>query len=134
LSAFRSASERLLELERIIARDRATQTRTGRDGADPVAVHLTSVPADRIRDLTESLKSNGTDPDNDAVDILTMRLLLNDFATAVEHLRGIAAIAATMIDNAAKPVRESQRLVKHEDTQEEKRRLQRSSEDDSTDD
>jgi hypothetical protein len=134
LSAFRSAAERLLELERIIARDRATHTRTGLDGSDPVALHLASVPADRIRYFTESLRSNGSDPDNDAVDVLTMRLLLNDFTTAVEHLRGVAAIAATMIDHAAKPVRDSQRLVKYEDKREAKMRLQQSIDDESSDD
>jgi hypothetical protein len=122
LSSPRAATERLLELERILAHDRRTPS-GGEFSADAVAVHLTEMPAERIRRFTHALGTTpGSDVDNDAIDMLTIRLLMNDFANAVGHLRAVATIAASLVDEAATPVRETQRFLKREAWREEKRR------------
>lgn len=92
------------------------------------------MPTERIRRFTHALGTPGGDVDNDAIDILTMRLLLNDFSSAVGHLRAVANIAASLIDKAAKPVREAQRVVKVENGREEKMRAQAAAQDAADDD
>jgi hypothetical protein len=119
------ASERVLELERILAQDRRATPVSIESQTDPATLHLTEMPTERIRRFTHALSTTGGAAiDNDAIDILTMRLLLNDFTSAVGHLRAIANIAATLIDNAAKPVRDAQRFFKVENGHEEKTRAQ----------
>jgi hypothetical protein len=54
--------------------------------------------------------------------------LLNDFSGAVGHLRAVANIAASLIDKAAKPVKDAQRLIKVETGREEKWRAQKRAE------
>ena len=103
-------SERLLELDRILSRDRAASF--GGDG-DPVSLHLGAVPAERIRELTSLLERSATGG-NDEIDAVAMRLLLNDYASAVGHLRAVARLAATRIDDAAAPVREAQLFMKRD--------------------
>lgn len=123
LSSPRVFSPRLLELERVLTRDRDASKATGESLTDPIAHHLKSVPAERIRHYTLALQSAlGPDEHNDDVDLLTMRLLLNDFNVAVRHLRGVADVTATIVDEAAKPIRESQRFMKREDKREERKR------------
>lgn len=118
------AAERVLELERILARDRRATPASSESQTDAAALHLSEMPTERIRRFTHALGTTAGDVDNDAIDILTMRLLLNDFTGAVGHLRAVANIAASLIDKAAKPVREAQRMVKVENGREEKMRAQ----------
>ena len=103
-------SERLLELDRILARDRAASF--SGDG-DSVALHLGAVPAERIRALTAVL-GRSTTGDNDEIDTVEMRLLLNDYTSAVGHLRAVARSAAARIDEAAAPVREAQLFMERD--------------------
>ena len=119
-----AASERVLELERILAHDRRVASAGSESQTDPAALHLAETPTERIRRFTHALGTAGLDADNDAIDILTMRLLLNDFSRAVEHLRAVANIAAADIDRAAKPVRDTQRLIEVENGRVEKLRAQ----------
>lgn len=108
LSSARVFSPRLLELERVLARDRDAG----------------SVRAERIRHYTAALQSShGPDMSNDDVDLLTMRLLLDEYVIAVRHLRGVTDTAATTVDAAAKPVHESQKFIKREEKREERKRL-----------
>lgn len=118
------ASERVLELERILARDRRATPTNSESQTDAAALHLSEMPTERIRRFTHALGTTNGDVDNDAIDILTMRLLLNDFTGAVGHLRAVANIAASLIDKAAKPVKDAQRMVKVENGREEKMRAQ----------
>jgi hypothetical protein len=123
LSSPRVYSPRLLELERVLTRDRDASIATGPSLTDSITQHLKSVPAERIRHYTRALQSElGADTNNDDVDLLTMRLLLNDFNVAVGHLRGVADLTATIVDEAAKPIRESQRFMKREDKREDRKR------------
>jgi hypothetical protein len=116
-----SASERVLELERILAHERRATSPSAESQTDPAALHLTEMPTERIRRFTHALATTrGGDLDNDAIDILTIRLLLNDFTSAVGHLRAVANIAASLIDNAASPVKAAQRFIKFEDRREAK--------------
>jgi hypothetical protein len=117
LSPPRETSARLLELEQILAHSRNALA-TDRD-ADSVALHLADVPSERMRRFTSLLRT-GASGDNDAIDAVTMRLLLNDYTAAVGHLRAIARVAAAGIDAAAIPVRESQRFIRLEERREQK--------------
>jgi hypothetical protein len=124
LSSARVFSPRLLELERVLARDRDAASANSATVVDPVAHHLGSVRAERIRRYTAALRSSHSpDTGNDDVDLLTMRLLLDEFVTAVRHLRGVTDMAATTVDAAAKPVHESHKFIKREEKREERKRL-----------
>jgi hypothetical protein len=111
MSAREDAPRRLLDLERILAQSK-TQTASAED-ADPVMLHLGNVPADRIRRFTAELE--GTRDGDDAVAAVTMRLLLNDYASAVAHLRAVARLAIGRIDAATTPIRECQKFMRRED-------------------
>jgi hypothetical protein len=101
---------------------------TGQRRADPVAVHLADVPAERIVRFTQALRSRRSDSTgNDDVDVLTMRLLLNDFVAAVGHLRAVTDIAGSQIDNAAAPVQDGHRFLEREARREEKIRARQAS-------
>jgi len=115
-------SGRILELEGILAHDRRSLPARGESQTDPAALHLTEMPTERIRRFTHALGTTGGNLDNDTIDFLTIRLLLNDFTSAVGHLRAVANISASLIDTAAKSVREAQELMKVEDGREEKMR------------
>jgi predicted nucleotidyltransferase len=99
---------RLVRLEQILAQTTsATENRSDVHAAD---VHLSSVPAERIRRLTAELADDAA-REHDPVDAVVMRLLLNEYATAVGHLRAVARMAATRIDGAAVPMREARRAL-----------------------
>jgi hypothetical protein len=121
VSASDDFSARLLELDRILSRERATSF-SGE--GDPVSLHLGAVPTERIRALTSVLEPT-VDRDNDEIDAIAMRLLLNDYSSAVGHLRAVARSAATRIDDAAVPVREAQLFMKRELRREERVELER---------
>jgi hypothetical protein len=41
-----------------------------------------------------------------------MRLLLNDYITAIAHLRAVARVAASLVDGAAVPVERGNRILR----------------------
>jgi hypothetical protein len=98
---------RLSQLEQILA---ATAARTASAGSDAAGVHMSSVPSERIRALTVAL-DDGNGRDVDELDAVVMRLLLEEYVTAVSHLRAVARLAAARIDAATAPVREARRAV-----------------------
>jgi hypothetical protein len=77
-------------------------------GSDPADAHLASVPLDRIRRLTAELEQDGGNDDN----ATTVSLLLNDYTTAVTHLRAVARLAEDRIAAAAGPIRDASKLVR----------------------
>ena len=110
--------DRLTEIERILAQ--TTDVFTPSDSPqDPVAVHLADVPTARIRAFTRMLQQQPFEA-NDGIDALAMRLLLNDYITAIAHLRAVARGAASLVDGAAVPVKQSQRLLRLEDRKQKK--------------
>ncbi len=112
MSIARDPSSRLIELERILAESRIAVP-SGDHEAGSVAAHLAAVPVERLRKMTSSLRA-GLNDGLDDVDALTMRLLLNDYALGVAHLRAIAKTAAARMDEAADLIREGQRFVHRE--------------------
>ncbi len=77
-------------------------------GNDPADTHLASVPLDRIRRMTAELQQ---DSGNDGT-ATTVSLLLNDYTTAVTHLRAVARLTEERIAAAAGPVRDASKLVR----------------------
>jgi hypothetical protein len=112
VSTARDPTQRLIELERILAQSRLV-TASGHEQAGSVTSHLAGVPVDRIRQLTSALQ-RGLDDTVDEIDAVAMRLLLNDFRIAVPHLRAIAQTAGARMDDAADLIREGQRFVRRE--------------------
>ena len=105
------AAKRLLDLERILAQSRGSEPASG--DADPVTLHIADVPVERIRRFTAELQSaNG---DGDEIAAVTTRLLLNDYTTAVAHLRAVARISVVRIESALEPIRQCQKFLRHEE-------------------
>jgi hypothetical protein len=120
LSASRDSAQRLIELEGILAQSKTIVVDASNGGADPVAMHLAAVPAERIRRFAVALRQVGAEA-NDDIDNLTMRLLLNDYTLAVRHLRAVARAAAAHMDGAAVVVREGQGYLQREQKLDERR-------------
>jgi hypothetical protein len=77
-------------------------------GSDPADAHLASVPLDRIRRMTAELQQDSGN-DNNAT---TVSPLLNDYTTAVTHLRAVARLAEERIAAAAGPIRDASKVVR----------------------
>jgi len=114
VSATRDASERLLEIERILAQSKTAFAPAGDADADPVQLHLASVPTERIRQFTAELRAR-PGIDHDDITVVTMRLLLNDYATAVAHLRAVARLAVSRVEGAAVTIRDSRKQLRREE-------------------
>lgn len=104
-------SERLRALERILAPRTVADTRDRH--ADPVALHASTLPTDRLRQLTLVLQRQpaGT---LDPVATLTLRLLLNEYTSAVGHLRAVAQAAAHVVDTTSPTVEQAVRFLEQE--------------------
>jgi len=107
-------ADRLIELERILARSKAGFAAAGDTDADPVLLHLASVPIERIRQFTSELQARPQSGSDD-IALVTMRLLLNDYATAVAHLRAVARLAVTRVEKAALDIRDSRKQLRREE-------------------
>jgi phytoene/squalene synthetase len=57
---------------------------------------------------------------NDDIDVLAMRLLLNDYVAAVAHLRAVARVAASLVDGVTAPVKQGHRLLRLDDKRRQK--------------
>lgn len=115
MNAAHDPFQRLLRLEQILTQPVALGTGTI---ADPSRTR--EEQAQRLRQLTGELQRGGG-LDNDEVDALAMRLLLNDYAALVTGLRAMARQAETHIIAAYGPITETRRRF----DQQEKLRLKR---------
>ena len=87
------SSRRLLRLEHILAADFAAgRTRTGRIGPSNATL-------DRIVRLTGQLQGR-VGFEQDAVDLLNIRLLLNEYVSVLADLRALAATAEEHLEAA----------------------------------
>jgi hypothetical protein len=87
------SSRRLLRLEEILAADFvAGSTRTGRTGPSNTAL-------DRIVQLTGQLRGR-VGFEQDAVDLLNIRLLLNEYVSVLADLRALATTAEEHLEAA----------------------------------
>jgi len=113
LSAPHDASKRLQRLAEILARWTTVSGAKREASGDSVQFHLTSVPLERIRELTLELQPR-TDIDIDEVDAVTMRVLLNDYAAAVTHLRAVASAADERLATASAGIGESREFLRRQ--------------------
>jgi hypothetical protein len=102
MSTADDSPRRLQRLAQILAESNTAGSTSVRD-TDPADVHLGSVPLERIRRLTAVL-TDGAGTDVDDIDALAMRLLLNDYTTAVAHLRAVARLTEQRMADATVPI------------------------------
>jgi hypothetical protein len=105
MSPAADSSQRLQRLAEILAESTAVPS-TSKQDPDPVDAHLESVPLERIRRLTSELTPRAATA-IDEIDELTMRLLLNEYAAAVAHLREVVRLAEQPIAAATGPIQEA---------------------------
>ena len=106
----RTPAERLQRIEQILASSTPALTLAPLDPRDAATNHLQAAPLERMRQLTLELQARSDGAQED-VDALAMRLLLNDYSSAVAHLRAVARDAAERIDAAAAPLNEARRAI-----------------------
>ena len=93
------SSRRLLRLEKILAADFvAGSARTGRIGPSDTAL-------ERVIRLTGQLQGR-VGSEQDAVDLLNIRLLLNEYVSVVADLRAVAASADEHLEKALSSLKE----------------------------
>lgn len=77
---------------------------------DPVEQHLASVRLDRIQRLArESQERIGIEADE--LDRVAMRLLLEEYSSAIVHLRAVAHASATVMEGAPAALKDVRRFV-----------------------
>ena len=114
MSAVYKPSARLARLDRILSQSPLQVTTHAATDTDPGQVHLMSVPLERIQGLTAELQERSA-TDADEVDAITMRLLLNDYKTAVAHLRAVANGADSRLHAIGAELHESRKMVRREE-------------------
>lgn len=108
MNAALTSSQRLRQLEQILLTSKMPSVAAA-DERDPATRHLESASLERIRQMSALIeRSDGLDEDVDAV---AMRLLLNDYTTAVAHLRAVTREASKRLDSAAEPVNDLRRFL-----------------------
>jgi hypothetical protein len=111
VASSRDTSERLTHLEQILSQTASASAAVAADATNAAEVHLGSVPAERIRLLTAELLRTGS-PGLDEIDAVVMKLLLNEYSNAVDHLRAVANLAAATIDGVTAPMLDTERAVR----------------------
>jgi len=128
VSAAHDASQRLVRLADILNAAGISRVWSTTDAADP---QLRSITLERIRRLTAELRQrSGQEPDD--IDRVVTRLLLDEYAEAVAHLRAVARAAAERIDEAPRTIKDvglyvhrRMKVERRERLREEKARLYR---------
>ena len=100
-------SQRLVRIAHIL--NAAGVPRVG-STMDAIELHLRSVPLERMKQLTGELaQRDGRDADE--LDLVTMRLLLEEYTAAVGHLRAVARAAAARVDGAPVPLKQTRKYI-----------------------
>jgi hypothetical protein len=116
------STARVTRLDRILVQSPPhAASRTG--DVDPGQVHLDSVPLERIRALTLELEERSACAQDD-IDLITMRLLLNDYKAAVTHLRAVTNGTDARLHAAAGEVHDIQKTIRREQEMAAKRAAQ----------
>lgn len=113
MSAALDASQRLRRLEQILEGPRTSAVSPG-EPREASTTRLERASIERIRRITAELQDRG-DSTSDDIDALAARLLLNDYAAAVAHLRAAARDAARSIDAAEDPIKGVRRFLWRDD-------------------
>ena len=105
-------ASRLEQLERVLQESHATLRRS--DGDAPLDRGATRMLATlaRIKRLTALMHSSLVRPDPDALDRITMQLLLADYASVIQELRASADGAAGTLKEAANVVADTARSLR----------------------
>src|SRR5688572_12327981 len=111
MTAVADSSRRLQQLQQILADSQAALNSTTGCDADSADFHPGIVPLERIGRLASEL-TQGVAADIDEVDCLAMRLLLNEYAAAVAHLRVAARLADRRVAVAAVPIHETRLRIR----------------------
>jgi len=106
-------ASRLEQLERVLQEWYATLRRSDGDDAplDRGATRMLATLA-RIKRLTALVHASLVRPDPDALDRITMQLLLVDYSTVVQELRASADGAARTLKEAANAVADAERSLR----------------------
>jgi hypothetical protein len=102
----------LQELEQILSQSVVPMS-AQRGDADPVRVHLDSVPLERMRRLASELQQQSPDAADD-LDSVMVRLLLNDYTAAIAHLRAVARLAEQNVASAGASIHGAKALLQQE--------------------
>ena len=105
-------STRVARLDRILSQAESAPPRTG--DSDAGQVHLASIPLARIRGLTIELQERSPAVQDD-IDVITMRLLLNDYQTAVAHLRAVTNSVSVHLHDAASQLNLTRKELRREE-------------------
>jgi len=79
--------------------------------ANPVVARLDSISDERMRRLGAMLKERIDEPDVDAADALMLRLLLDEYAAGVRHLRAAVSTIEKRLNAARSVIAESRRVA-----------------------
>jgi hypothetical protein len=104
-----TSAARLGRLEEILATPHNVNDSRRGDDIDPVEVSLRSVLTERIRKATAELERSRA-AEIDAIEACTMRLLLSDYQSAVQHLRAVVRTAEGRLTGAAAVIKRGGRL------------------------
>jgi hypothetical protein len=110
VASSRDASERLARLEQILSETSSASNATPAANTDAAQVHLDALSTERIRRLTAELQETSSF-ELDESDAVVMKLLLNEYSSAVGHLRAVARIAAATVDGVTARIREAERAI-----------------------
>jgi hypothetical protein len=102
---------RLMRLVETLDRHRAPDSAAASPDTHPVVAHLESVRDERLRGLVAMMKTRIDDRDVDAEDALLLRLLLEEYANAVGHVRAAAQMIDERLSTARKTLHEGRRLA-----------------------
>ena len=106
MTAAREPFERLLRLGQILSQESVN----GRGSADADPLRPPELQIERLRLLTLELQQDGSD--NDEVDAVTMRVLLNDYSATLAAFREMAREAGSHLTAASGPIKEARRFLK----------------------
>lgn len=95
----------------MILHDSSSRRQTA--ASDPVAEHLAALRLDRIQQLAREIELR-SEREPDELERITMRLLLDEYASALAHLRAIAREGARNVEQAPAPLKDVRRYVDRE--------------------
>ena len=83
-------------------------------GVNPVAARLASIPDERLRQLGAMLKERIDEREIDAQDALLLRLLLDEYSTAVRQLRAVTEVIDQRLNAARMTIAAGRRAIASE--------------------
>jgi hypothetical protein len=104
--------QRLEELERLLVQHRPWFRDNSGNGVEAVDARIGRT-LDRLRQLTTAMQRRNSDND-DPLDRVTMRLMLEDYAAVLSHLRASVRTAEQLLSSVATTVTDGHRIVRRQ--------------------